>query len=302
MKSEKSVRSRPMTETATTDGGAFGSPRAKFERWRDGAYPDLPLQSEIVRTLCDLYEAKGLLPDGKDLPLQHVCPCREQCWGGREHAHPNHPDRAGISVPWVGAHYFDRRICVVGTNASDWGGIDSNWRICPSHKDALLAGRRGKDGSPFAEGAMRYAHAVERSLGGATDPDTRAASRPQLAETWESCAYLQAVKCSPSTPRSEPFPEMFRNCPSLLLKDELEILRPDAVIVLGRTHLRDWVRPMLQVTWGEHPGHLERDSFELGGSRVELFSCNHPSSAHGVGDCLSQLVSSLREKPVPVAA
>jgi hypothetical protein len=95
---------------------------------------------------------------------------------------------------------------------------------------------------------------------------------------------------------------MFARCPPLLLVEEIELLQPIAVILLGRApNPRDSVRPLLNVQWGEHPGHLERDTFRLrSGQDIELFSCNHPSTKNRESwrASLGELIDSVRERSV----
>lgn len=252
---------------------------------------------EVMEALIDVYRGTGLLPAGSDAPLFDVCPCCESCWGGRGDFRPERHDRAGVSVPWVGQRFFERRVCVVGMNLDGWGGLDAHWAICRSHVEAQEAGHRGKAGRPFAYGAMTLASLIDGSLQGSQPEDWRRPLPQALAPTWASCAFFEAIKCSPGTTRSQPFPEMTANCPPLLLVKELAVLRPRVVLLLGRSQLRDVIRPALKVEYEEARGALERDHFRLGDDEVTLFSCNHPSSRWWTRS-LEQLAQSLIERPL----
>lgn len=255
---------------------------------------------ELLRRCCALYGARGLLPEGEDRPLFAVCPHSPACWEGQ--TQPMYP--AGVSAPWVGVRYCERRIAIIGTNFDRWGGLGAHWDICRSHISAQLAGKPGKDGRFFATGAMAYAAAVDACLDGDGD---RVECGPELdpkvlARTWNSCAFLEAVKCSPPVARGRPTAPMMERCPPFLLREELEILEPRVVILLGRgPDPRDIVRPLLNVTWGTHPGAIERDTFVLGGKLVTLFSCNHPSVANRDlwRRSYDQLRASLAERGLP---
>ncbi len=75
---------------------------------------------------------------------------------------------------------------------------------------------------------MRYLEAITHS-----DPHAEALANmqpQQLADGWDRIAFLEAIKCAPQRPRSEPYPEMFEACPPTYLADELEILRPKTVL------------------------------------------------------------------------
>jgi len=206
-----------------------------------------PEQQQYVDRLLALYSERGLLPDGRDEPLYGTCPHRDPCWANADR--PSAQD-AGISVPWVGRNYVSARICVVGLNFHNYGGLAAHWRVCRSHIEALQAGGQGKNGEFFATGAMSYARAIEMSMSGQLTDGWETPSPPELASTWDRCSYLQAVKCAPSGYRSRPTGAMCRTCPPFLLKAELDILAPSAIILLGRTSVRDVVRPMLDCALG----------------------------------------------------
>jgi hypothetical protein len=110
-----------------------------------------PEQVAVVDALLELYASHGLLPQGRDEPLYEVCQNRESCWEGATRSVPDH---AGISVPWVGREYAAWRICVVGLNFDNYGGLAAHWRVCASHIRALQDGGFGKNGRFFATGAI----------------------------------------------------------------------------------------------------------------------------------------------------
>lgn len=150
---------------------------------------------------------------------------------------------------------------------------------------------------------MTYAAHVDARLDGRhLDPAERV-EPGALAAVWDSCAFLEIVKCSPAGNRSWPSDAMLETCPSFLLRSELEVLRPRVVILLGRgKRTRDVVRPMLDVTWGESPGSFERDTFTLAdGAEATLLSVNHPSTSNRIHwqKSLNQLAASLAARPIP---
>ena len=46
-------------------------------------------------------------------------------------------------------------------------------------------------------------------------------------------AYTNHVKCSPKDSRSEPTPEMWKNCGRHILSRELKLLMPEIILILG---------------------------------------------------------------------
>lgn len=231
----------------------------------------------MIDELIALYRGPGLLENEHDNPLYDVCCNSAFCWGEDESIRPATP--AGISVPWIGERYVPGGLCVVGMNFNNWGGLRGHWQICQSHIDEQRQGNRGKEGRFFAYGAMGYARLLDSWMRGEPIPDDYLAPAPEhLAPVWQSCAYLQAVKCSPVGNRSRPTDAMCHRCPEFLLLDELELMKPGVVLLLGRGPTRDVVRPLLNPTWGCAPGHMEQDTFDLGYGTARLFCCNHPAA------------------------
>lgn len=144
----------------------------------------------------------------------------------------------------------------------------------------MRAGDRGKAGRDFAVNAMRYVQAVLQP--GASADDLLARPPQALAPRWDDIAFVQAIKCAPCRARSEPYSEMFTLCPPTYLADEVEILRPRAILLLGRSRVRDVVRPLFRdrfdLAWGRHPPGLEVDSLTIGGTPATLLCVNHPSA------------------------
>lgn len=253
------------------------------------------LNVQLYGEFVALYERLGVLPYGEDVSLRCHCPNRRACWPAE--VDPKCPDRAGIAMPWLGDDYLENRIVVVGMNLHDWGGLDAHLRVCRDHIRQLRLGRTGKDSRAFATGAMTYVDAISRSMAGETLSADPRPGRSVLADHWHKVAFAEAIKCAPPTVASAPYPEMFKLCPPAFLLEELRILRPRVVLVLGRSKVRDPVRELLQVEWGVSPGSLERDAFKIDGVRSELISANHPSRP-GWRKSYDQLVESLNKEPV----
>lgn len=260
----------------------------------------------LVRGIAARYREQGLLDgDERRIRLSSDCPRHCTCWQGERPAlAPAEAAYDAVALPWVGSRYPAERILVVGTNFNGGGGFGAHWDICRSHIQAMRSGRPGHHGRPYAARVMSAVRAIRESRVGTLDPGWRPPGYEELADDWESVAYLQAVKCAPATARSEPFPEMYDACPSLTLMPELDVLRPRVMIVLGRSHVRDAVRPLLiekaDLRWGASPGSLERDTFSAADTTCTLFCLNHPSApdAGSWRRSLAQLVEQLIAQPL----
>ena len=94
----------------------------------------------------------------------------------------------------------------------------------------------------------------------------------------DRCAFLEAVKCSPRSGVSEPTEAMRRNCPARYLADELNLLGPGVLVIIGR-----WVGDTIAAPMGidreeELPG-LWRGKAALAGRAIDVVCLNHPG--HG---------------------
>ena len=59
-------------------------------------------------------------------------------------------------------------------------------------------------------------------------------SKEEICKAYDYIAISNAIKCSPcDNKRSRPTYSMWDNCPSYILKQEIEILKPKTILVLG---------------------------------------------------------------------
>ncbi len=259
-----------------------------------------PAHEQIADKLFALYREQGLLPGGRDASLRCCCPHSAECWQGAPPA-DNQQD-SGIAVPWIGARYFETKIVLLGLNFNDFGGLAGHYWVCEDHIAQMKANRRGKDNRAFSRNAMLYLRLVLGSLQGQLPRAIGLEEKNEdLAALWEACAFLETIKCSPGTKGSYPTAAMFGNCPEFVAQRELSILQPKVIMVFGRTHLRDKVRPWAVPEWGygEQTPPVERDTASIDGRIAELVSVNHPSGrADDVRASLSRLHASLKARPI----
>jgi hypothetical protein len=139
----------------------------------------------------------------------------------------------------VGPKYEVGGVIVVGMNpnasSNDYTDLLIEHGISWEYVAQFRLGRRARGGSRFAFGAMRSAAALLDVLDGrrARDRDDPV----ELVSAVLRTARLQAVKCVPVRPRSRPYATMWKHCPSFVLGDELDALRPGTLLGLGdKTH------------------------------------------------------------------
>jgi hypothetical protein len=208
-------------------------------------------RSPYLLGLRQLYTELGLLNEnGETLPLHTVCKHSGSCWHGAKARVPKETgDRAGISRPYIGAHYDEARIVFIGINMNDAGGYLKLQALTEEAKTALEQGKKRVNfGMPYSEyrGTLlwhriaSYAHILMSG-----DPTTRSYepldSSPtpsQLSLALDYVSITNHVKCSPhDKPKREnsaPTEGMWKYCGAQILRRELAILEPRIVVVLGR--------------------------------------------------------------------
>lgn len=201
--------------------------------------------AEMLLRFRTLYSSKGLLRNGRPEPLCDVCPKSKACWPKHEAKTQRRPkpkpslednENGSVFLPWIGPKYEPGGVVVVAINPNVAANEDTDlllehaitWKW---HVDGLREGKTSNGNSRFASGAMRSAAALLDAIDGQPVMDRR--QPEELIDAVFRTARLQAVKCIPKRENSKPYPAMWQHCPSLLLGDELDILRPRSILVLG---------------------------------------------------------------------
>lgn len=194
-----------------------------------------------------------------------------ECW---EHESPDArpaDDVAGISIPWIGADYECDRVAVAGINLYDYGGLFAQWLIYHELEEKLARAKRYKGSMlPFGVGAYVSALLHKGSPNSFVEP-----SSLEAAKAWRRISFLELVKCSPRRDRSAPNREMWANCLGEFLLDELRILRPKSLIVIGGglPALRVQLLPGIS-GWRKEHG-LQRGVLDLGQFSIDVYCCFH---------------------------
>jgi hypothetical protein len=248
-------------------------------------------QAELVSQLAQIYVGHGVLEGTRTPPLHEHCPKCKRCWHGAG-ADPPVPARlrprakqAGVALPWVGRGFPASRLVVAGINtpvpkdAGDFGGLLSQWWIYSDLPKQMGDKKQYKGRSEFAYAAGTYILTIEAALKGKAINTSPAPG--DAAAAWERCSLVELVKCSPVGGGSPPKDEMWSNCLGEYLVEELDVLKPRALIVMGistaalRVRLLDeWGRPERPGRWTEEPG-LKRGRLTIEGHSFPVFCCIH---------------------------
>jgi hypothetical protein len=270
---------------------AWGFPRERVPR---GA------PAKLLMALMRLYSDRGLLDVTNPQPLCEICPNAEPCWNTARDAL-----REGeMCLPWIGPRYKAGGVAIVAVNpnlatedASEL--LLEHWISYDRHIATLRRGDEYDERSRFAYGAYRSAAALLDALAG----ERVVRRRPEeLADAVLSTARLQAVKCVPKRASSTPTSDMWRHCPGMLLADELDVLRPGAVLVLGSK-----ARGQLETLGGfEYDARCRSEAVWRGllrrdGWQAQIYGVAHPGARQGVAQRSElALLRYLRRTPISV--
>jgi len=182
-------------------------------------------------------------------PLRQVCPSRNLCW-------PEGIDTEngyGITDPFIGKYYDQHKILFVAMNFRGFGEIDGFGILIEPEMDnpdfvgvteQLLAGKmkvfKSEDygGTMLFYGIAATAACLLQNMEHEKfrmPADKSVAPAPaELADAFNYISIVQLVKCSPDEQnRNNPYSNMFIECPKLLLSKELDLLKPEIIVLLG---------------------------------------------------------------------
>jgi len=199
-------------------------------------------QSDFI----DLYNALNI---NVDKPLRKTCPSAHKCWEKKQETFNEYC----VSDPYIGKYYDENKILFVAINFRGVGEIGAfEWLIeadmnNPDSEgvvEQLLAGKKKVFKQEGYGGTLLFyiigatAVCLLQNLGNEKfqmPANKKEAPTPEeLAEVFRYLSIVQLVKCSPDkTERNNPNPQMYSECPDLLLSKEFEILKPEIVILLG---------------------------------------------------------------------
>jgi hypothetical protein len=254
-----------------------------------------------------------VLTDAKAPALHDCCPDAAACWAGAEHrvSHKARLEGDGedgsIFWPFIGRDYRPGGVCIVGWNinhdGTEWYGVQEEFVIADRNRERLARGVRADEHSMFAYRSLAAGTAVADSLDGrnpADDPDPTT-----LADGMQRLARLQAVKCVPLGDRSNPEEAMTSRCPQRCLVQELDILGPSALVILGADALNgvcDALETDDRDTWidwqRKFDGGYARGTRTSSSGELTILGLWHPSYAGWPG-CYERMIDDLRQTPLP---
>jgi hypothetical protein len=245
----------------------------------------------------DLYKRLNILSRaGEELSLYRMCPNREDCWqNAKDRVPPKDNDWCTISYPWVGPRYEELRLVAIGENLNEYGGLNALVELIEEAKDLILNGyRRVRFHAAFDKypGSFLwhrlgcYAVALGASRGVMTPKwDTDGYPVPKDVSTaFDWIAFTEHIKCAPQGEKSKPTVAMWERCGTHILREELMLLEPKHILVLGQSN-NAWflAEHVFDSKWRDEKkiGAVRMAKGELGGKSVKIWVVPHPQSFGG---------------------
>jgi hypothetical protein len=235
-----------------------------------------------------------------DGELWQACDNAEHCWRRES----ERPSTLQPRLPFVGPGYPGVRVAAVAINSRDDGLPDAEIRTAVKVDEQFRSGHRDYGRNSFFHYWLAVAvHAAVSSYTGRP-----LAARPDpgvVADSLLASARLQAVQCSPvSSSRQTPTPEMVRTCPEFLLADQLQVLEPQVLLLVGQAAHRAIEVLRLEMswetTWAQSGRRFSRGRAQLAGRPLVVLALHHPAS-RGWPDSLRQYLESLERDPLPAS-
>jgi len=207
------------------------------------------MKKKKTNPFIDLYRKLNLISNnGKDYPLHRVCSNRKECWKDTDNRFPPRKnDWNKISQPWKGAKYDELGLVAIGENLNEYGGRNALIELTDEAQELIQNGYRRirfhatydqYPGSFLWHRLGCYSVVIGESFGVMT-PQWGADGYPypeDVADAFNWIAFTEHVKCSPQGVMSKPTNAMWEHCGAHILREELKILKPKQILVLGQSN------------------------------------------------------------------
>ena len=254
------------------------------------------LTTAIHRAYIDLGVVSGF-PKSEQFDLRKVCEHRSECWKQFEGTE----GKTCLSRPWIGKHFEQSRVLVLGINMNDDHGWDECYNLIECAQREMREGRtvhfrRGTRGAENYYSGSRLFYRVAQ-IGAiaaqlcSVSPRQELPDDPrQIVDGFDWIAYTNHIKCSPTSrnggDRSKPSLEMWQHCGSHVLLREVEILCPDCIVLFGSGDNYWYFREKLLDKTPDIPlqkfGHVKVETGLIHNRRVKLLGVPHPSMGAGL--------------------
>ena len=213
------------------------------------------MEDIYINQLKEIYKEKGVYYKDEESPLLHEsCVSRAICWKSNMTA----VNENKIQKPYIGANYKNQ-LLGVGINLYEHGGWES---ITHLFRGKEVEEKKEKGAMDFLKNGKKRINFDAKDYGGTLifhrlavyatiilEKEIKCDGKYVLSSsgkniyddfellinTTEKIAFVNAVKCSPKGNYSRPTQEMQNICPQLFLFKEILVLKPEFVLILGKT-------------------------------------------------------------------
>lgn len=233
------------------------------------------------------YLDKGIF----DTPLHESCIHKENCWKGLEEKIPK-GERSKIYLPYIGGKYNELRILIIGINMNNYGGTDAAKYLINKTKEELCKGKKKLFSNTNYKGSMLFYQIAKYS--NILYKSQKSKQENNLANSLDYIAYTNHIKCSPDddserfqkggNPNSKPNYNMWSNCGTHILKNEIDILKPKYIFILGKSsnlhHFNEIYNWSLEKR--ESHGEITKYYLDLDNEKIGCFVFPHPGVPKGI--------------------
>lgn len=254
---------------------------------------------EIEKQLHDFYKSENIF----NVPLHTTCKFCNNCWNGienkkRDIENSKEEEKSKIYKPYIGDKYNDFKLLIVGINMNNHGGYEEQKNIAveacrllsEEGLKKLNFGNEEYAGSLYWHRIASYAVVYTDNAKLTTENWANdAPPEDSIALAFDYFAITNSIKCAPKNlnkgDRSQPTTEMFMNCPSYILKKEIEILKPTKILVLGKENYSRVVRILSKDKNFKCETNNDINSIKING--ISIVGIIHPTAPNGSKKCLS---------------
>jgi len=189
--------------------------------------------------------------------------------------------------PYIGQKYDDLRLLFLGLNMNGINQKDGAAYLAGLAIKEIAAGNKRTFKKSYYQGSLlwhrilTYAVFFLRETGILTKPDTfKYPSIEEMLMAYDYLAMTNIVKCCPNTKKSEPTADMLHKCPSLFLKNEVEILNPKHIVCFGNSAFNG-LKKLFPLKKTENSGKASLYTTQINGEDTYIFTLPHPGCAKG---------------------
>lgn len=247
---------------------------------------------------CDhIYKRFGFITgDGIPKELHQVCKHHDSCWEGAENRFPPKGDEwSNIARPWTGNRYSELRLLVLGINLNGYGGLDALTELTEEAREGIATGlRKIRFHSDYSDyqgsllwhrlGCYAATIAEYKGITSLDWGDDGYPSAQDVSQAYNFIAFTEHIKCSPAGYNSAPTVSMWENCGTHVLREEIRVLKPSYLLILGKSNNAYYVdENVLDAGFQkkEQFGQIQLASGKIEGEYVLIFIVPHPSAYGG---------------------